>query len=228
MRIFIDPGHGGTDSGAVGQLLHEKTVTLNVSNRVSYHLRRHSQEVVMSRTTDKTMSLSQRTSIENASKFDVAISIHCNAFNGTAKGVETYTYKGTTTQKKLASSVHNSILSSKLYTVDRGLKTANFHMLRETKAVAILVELAFIDNVDDANLLKTKQEEYAIAIAKGILNYLGVSWKDEISNTQTPTPTNNKSLYIVSVGAYSSKENAENMVNELKKKGCNSYIHTCN
>ena len=85
MRIFIDPGHGGTDSGAVGQLLHEKTVTLNVSNRVSYHLRRHSQEVVMSRTTDKTMSLSQRTSIENASKFDVAISIHCNAFNGTAK-----------------------------------------------------------------------------------------------------------------------------------------------
>ena len=182
----------------------------------------------MSRTTDKTMSLSQRTNIENASKFDVAISIHCNAFNGTAKGVETYTYKGTTTQKKLASSVHNSILSSKLYTVDRGLKTANFHMLRETKAVAILVELAFIDNVDDANLLKTKQEEYAIAIAKGILNYLGVSWKDEVSNTQTSTPTNNKSLYIVSVGAYSSKENAEKMVNELKEKGYNCYIHTCN
>ena len=216
MRIFIDPGHGGTDSGAIGQLLHEKTVTLNVSNRIAYHLKRHSQEVVMSRTTDKTMSLSQRTNIENASKFDVAVSIH-----------ETYTYKGTSTQKKLASSVHNSILSSKLYTVDRGLKTANFHMLRETKAVAILVELAFIDNVDDANLLKTKQEEYAIAIAKGILNYLGVSWKDEVSNTQTSTPTDNKPLYIVSVGAYSVKENAENMVNELKKKGYNSYIHTC-
>lgn len=99
-------------------------------------------------------------------------------------------------------------------------------MVREPQMAAILIETAFIDNYEDASLLKNRQEDFAIAIAKGILNYLGVSWKNE---TSTPTTSTNsdKTLYIVSAGAFSSKANAENLVNKMKEKGYNCCIHVC-
>lgn len=222
MKIFLDAGHGGNDPGAIGNNLQEKNVTLAVAKRVQYHLERLGQTVIMSRTSDSTVSLSSRTINCNSKGCDIAISIHCNAFNGNAKGLETYTYAKQTNEIKLAQAVHNSIISAKLFTVNRGIKQANFHMVRETKMPAILVELAFIDNLTDSNLLKNKQEEFAIAITKGILNYFELDWKEET------VKTTEKSLYIVSVGAYSNKDNATKLMNELKAKGYNPYLHTCN
>ena len=180
----------------------------------------------MSRTGDTTVSLSQRSSLANSNNVDASISIHCNAFNGTAKGVETYSYGTGVNEIRLANCVHNSIISNNLCTLNRGVKQENLHMVREPQMAAILIETAFIDNSQDADLLKNRQEDFAIAIAKGILNYLGVSWKNE---TSTPTTSTNsdKTLYIVSAGAFSSKANAENLVNKMKEKGYNCCIHVC-
>lgn len=226
MKVFIDAGHGGNDPGAIGCNLYEKDITLTISKRVQHHLQRHGVTVIMSRTGDATVSLSQRSSLANSNNVDASISIHCNAFNGTAKGVETYSYGTGVNEIRLANCVHNSVISNKLYTLNRGVKQANLHMVREPQMAAILIETAFIDNYEDASLLKNRQEDFAIAIAKGILNYLGVSWKNE---TSTPTTSTNsdKTLYIVSAGTFSSKANAENLVNKMKEKGYNCYIHVC-
>lgn len=224
MKIFIDAGHGGTDSGAVGNGLYEKTVNLNVAKRVEYHLKRHGQTVIMSRTGDTNPSLTARSSACNSNNCDVSVSIHANAFNGTAKGVETYTYGKGVNEIKLAECVHNQILSKKVYTLNRGIKQADFHMVRETKMAAILIEMAFIDNVDDAKLLKNNQEDFAVAITKGILQYFNLQWKDEVAQSTTPSSS---TLYIVSVGAYGNKDNATKMVNEMKSKGIDACIHTC-
>ena len=226
MKVFIDAGHGGNDPGAIGCNLYEKDITLTISKRVQHHLQRHGVTVIMSRTGDTTVSLSQRSSLANSNNVDASISIHCNAFNGTAKGVETYSYGTGANEIRLANCVHNSVISNKLYTLNRGVKQENLHMVREPQMAAILIETAFIDNSQDADLLKNRQEDFAIAIAKGILNYLGVSWKNE---TSTPTTSTNsdKTLYIVSAGAFSSKANAENLVNKMKEKGYNCCIHVC-
>lgn len=215
-KIFIDAGHGGNDPGASGCGLVEKTITLAVSKRVQYHLGRHGVVVVMSRTGDTNPSLTQRSNIANSNGVDASISIHCNAFNGAAYGVETYTYGTGSNEIRLANCVHNKIINDKLYNFNRGVKQGNLHMVREPQMAAILVEMAFIDNQSDASLLKSKQEEFAIAISKGLLEYVGISWKGESTASKPSTPSGE--LYRVrkswsdaasQIGAYSDLNNAK-------------------
>lgn len=220
-KIFIDPGHGGNDPGACGQGLQEKVVNLNVAKRVERHLKRHGVTVIMSRTGDTNPYLTQRSSAANSNNVDASISIHCNAFNSSVSGVETFTYGTKSNELRLANCVHNKIISAGLYSTNRGIKQGNLHMVRECKMPAILVELAFIDNAKDAQLLKNKQEEFAIAIAKGILEYVGVTWKNE-TVTQPTTSTN--VLYRVCVGSFGVKANADKLVKELEAKGYKPFI----
>ncbi len=92
-KVFIDPGHGGTDSGAVGvNNLYEKNVNLAVAKEVGKLLEMNGIEVKLSRTTDITVSLESRTNSANSWKADCFVSIHCNAFDGKAKGLETFAY----------------------------------------------------------------------------------------------------------------------------------------
>lgn len=223
-KIFIDAGHGGNDSGAVGQGLQEKIVNLNVSKRVEYHLKRHGVTVIMSRTGDTNPYLTQRSNLANSNNVDASISIHCNAFNGNAKGVETFTYGTGANEMRLANCVHNKIISAGLYSANRGIKQGNLHMVREPKMAAILVEMAFIDNIDDSKLLKNKQEEFAVAIAKGILEYVGIAWKAE-TITQ---PVTSNTLYRVMAGSYSSRENANKQIERLKALGIDATIMVFN
>lgn len=178
-KAFVDLGHGGNDPGAVGNGLRESDIVLMVGKRVKYHIARHGVDVMLSREDDRTVSLSERTRMANNWGADVFVSIHCNSATATAHGVETYCYKFK--YRALADRVHNRILAdTSLYYTNRGVKEANFHVLRESYMDAALVEMAFISNTRDAELLKTKQEEYAIAIAKGILDYLEITWQDEV------------------------------------------------
>ena len=181
-KIFIDAGHGGSDPGASGNGLVEKVVNLNVATRVKYHLERHGVTVIMSRTTDTNPTLSQRSRMGNQNLVDASVSIHCNAFNSSVSGVETFTYGTKSNELRLAQCIHNEILSNKLYYKNRGIKQGNLHMTRELSMPAILVELAFIDNANDAGLLKNKQEEFAVAITTGILKYIGMNYKIEKTN----------------------------------------------
>lgn len=188
MKVFLDAGHGGKDPGAIGYGLKEKDINLAVTLKVGDILKSHGIEVVYSRTTDVFIELADRAKKANDFKADIFVSIHCNAAENTAaKGVETYSYPGSSNGAKLARLLQSSIVSSGVYTVDRGTKTANFAVLRLTKMPAALVEMAFITNGEDANILKNRQNELAIAIAKGILSYLGILYKGGNTNTMTNT-----------------------------------------
>ena len=199
IKVYIDCGHGGKDSGAVNGVYYEKNYVLSVG----LHLKKLLLE---------TCKFSVRLSRETDSA-DIFISLHCNSSdNKSALGIETYCYKFK--YRKLADSIHNTLIQDKIFTKNRGVKEGNFHVIRESKMSACLIELAFISNSQDLQLLQTKQYEFAKSIYKGILNYYNI--KIEVSDK----------LYIVATGAYKDIQNAKNDVEELKKKGFNSaYIH---
>lgn len=177
MKIFIDPGHGGKDPGAVGNGLQEKNITLAIALQVGKILKENGVVVVYSRTTDTHLTLSERAQAANNVKADIFVSIHTNAAeNISARGLETYGYPGSNDGTKLANSIQNHLMQSKVFTADRGIKAADFAVLRETRMTAALVELGFISNAQDAAILKNKQAEIAVALARGILGYFGVSY----------------------------------------------------
>lgn len=181
-KVYLDPGHGGTDSGATGNEIKEKDIVLAVAKKLEVKLKKCNLDIRMSRTTDDYKTLEYRSTDANNWGADCFVSIHANSADATsAQGVETYCYKFA--YRPLADKVHEEIIASKTYTKNRGVKEGNFHVVRETNMDACLVELAFISNAEDANLLKNKQDEFATAIAKGICKYLGVTYVDD---NQTP------------------------------------------
>jgi N-acetylmuramoyl-L-alanine amidase len=168
VKIFIDPGHGGTDPGAVGNNLTEKTLTLQIGIRIRDILLAEycNVSILMSRTSDVTMSLPERTNAANAWGADFFLSIHTNAGGGT--GYEDYIYPGSIAPvTTYQDNVHAEILKVVNFS-DRGQKTANFHVLRESNMPALLTENGFIDNVNDANKLKTTS--FIENIARGHVN----------------------------------------------------------
>lgn len=126
--------------------------------------------IVYSRTTDKYVTLQDRVRMANDARADGFVSIHVNSFTtSTARGLETFSFPNSVGGEKLARDIHTEILKDKsLYGVDRGLKTANFYVLKNTNMPATLTELAFISNVDDATILRTKVKEFARQIVAGI------------------------------------------------------------
>lgn len=176
MTVFINPGHapnGNPDPGATGFGLRECDVAKNISDLVEHYLVSAGVEVIGNLQSD---SLSEIVNASNNSSADIFISIHCNAFNGSANGTETWYYYSSDNGKNLASCVHNQIVSS-LPLNDRGVKgakpgTNGLYVLTNTDAVSILVETAFIDNENDNALLKNNQDDFARAIARGVTDYI--------------------------------------------------------
>ena len=177
MRVFLNPGHapdGNPDPGACSYGLRECDVAKNVADLAADYLSAAGVEVVGNLQSD---SLHEVVSASNYADTDVFISIHCNACNGMAQGTETWHYYGSTEGEKLAQCIQNQILGV-LGTVDRGTKGAKpgvngLYVLSNTDAVAVLLELAFIDHAGDAELLRSRQDEFARAIARGVTDYEG-------------------------------------------------------
>ena len=175
MKVFLNPGHapdGNPDPGACGYGLRECDVAKNVADLVADYLTAAGIEVVGSLQSD---SLREVVSASNRVGADVFISIHCNACNGVAQGTEVWHYYGSGEGEKLAQCIQNQIVDA-LETVDRGVKGAKpgvngLYVLSNTDAVAVLVELAFIDHEGDAELLRSQQDEFARAIARGATDY---------------------------------------------------------
>ncbi|GAA3772437.1 hypothetical protein GCM10022225_69780 [Plantactinospora mayteni] len=179
-KIYLDPGHGGTDAGAVGNGLQEKALTLDIALRTRTVLESSwDVSIRMSRTTDITRSLSYRSSDANSWGANIFVSIHINAGGGT--GFESYIYPtaGAATQR-LQDDVHAAVLSN-MRTLgsitDRGQKTANFQVLRETAMSAMLTENLFIDRAADAALLARADFRQAVAVghARGIARFFGLA-----------------------------------------------------
>lgn len=168
MKIFINAGHGGNDPGAVSKKgTKEADITKEVCSHLACKLIQNGYNVEYFQ--QKT-SFTEVSKVENTSNSDLFISIHCNsAANETANGVEVLYYPTSTKGKKCAQLVQSGLIEvTKLR--DRGIKArTDLHVLKRTKAVAILVELAFLSNVTEEKLLLENPEMFANAILKGIM-----------------------------------------------------------
>jgi len=166
-RITIDAGHGGSDPGATAQGYQEKDLTLDISLRLRELLvaDRGLWDVQMTRSTDATVSLAARTSMANAWPADRFVSIHINSFSSSsANGLETYSYQEGSTAARLRDRIQDECVKAWRLT-DRGSKTANFYVLRETSMPATLSELGFITSPVDIQLLSDPQARQQIAAA---------------------------------------------------------------
>lgn len=167
-KIFIDPGHGGTDPGAVGNGLREKDLTLYISLKIRDILNAEytGHTIRLSRTNDTTLSLKQRTDMANSWGADFLLSVHINAGGGT--GYEDFIYNklsDTSGTAELRDVIHAEIIKEIPDARNRGKKKANFHMLRESRMSSMLTENLFIDNKADAD--KLKSDAYLSKIARG-------------------------------------------------------------
>lgn len=167
--IVLDPGHGGIDPGAHGERNNEKDLTLATAKKVKEKLETAGAKVVMTRTGDTYPTLSERVKISQNNNADVFISIHYNAGSSSASGIETYFWKTNTDESKLASLVQNGIIKS-TGMKNRGTAEGNFQVIRDNTDSAILVELGFISNPDEENIVETS--DFQNKVATGIVNGL--------------------------------------------------------
>ena len=172
MKVFINPGHyPGKDSGAVGYGLNECDVVLKIGKQVDNILK------VAGITTKlfQCDSLQQICTEANFWGADLFVSIHANASEShSANGTESFAYYDSVEGLKLANAINSKIVKNFPTLKDRGAKEINFFVLRNTAMTAALVETAFIDNYSDNQLLKSHADDFAKAIAQGILFYAGL------------------------------------------------------
>ncbi|MBB6448583.1 hypothetical protein HNR44_000532 [Geomicrobium halophilum] len=219
MKLYLDPGHGGNDTGATGNGLQEKNIVLDIALRIRDILLSayNNVEVNMSRTTDTFVSLGQRTSEANAWGADYFLSIHCNAFNGSANGYEDYIHSSLSDTSQTA--VYQEILHDEIMKQnnlsDRGRKKANFHVLRETTMSALLTENGFIDHSGDAALMQ--DDSWRQAVARGHVNGLERAFNLERRD-------HSGTIYRVIAGSFQQEANAEQRVEHLASHGIESFI----
>ncbi|MDE6138451.1 MAG: N-acetylmuramoyl-L-alanine amidase, partial [Candidatus Gastranaerophilales bacterium] len=169
--VVLDPGHGGSDHGAIRSNISEKNITLDISKRVQKLLEKKGFEVYMTRETDETVSLQERVDISENIVPDVFVSIHVNSSNSESpNGLETHYYKDNSLQ--LAKTVHASLLNH-ITANNRGLFKSKFYVINHTTAPAILVEIGFLSNPSERAQLVTESRKQATAkaIAEGINEY---------------------------------------------------------
>lgn len=184
--IVLDPGHGGSDPGAIGPTgLQEKQVTLPIAEYLKSILEAKGAKVILTRTTDVDVygphasgvdELQARVNVANGNQADAFISIHINSFsNPNVGGIATYYFDGSDQSKKLASSVQEQIAEHSGFNGDRGIQPGNLYVLRHSLMPSILVELGFISNPKEEGHLKESetQKDFANELAKGLELYFG-------------------------------------------------------
>ena len=156
LKLALDAGHGGKDPGAVGNGLQEKDITLDIVMRIYRIIQEEytGVQVLLTRINDTYVAPDERARMANQWGADFFLSIHINAGGGT--GWESYRY---TAASSRTAAIHDTIHAAVIAAVgagikDRGKKTANFAVLRETKMPALLTENLFIDHAQDAARLK--------------------------------------------------------------------------
>lgn len=182
--ITIDPGHGGSDPGAIGPNgTMEKDITLAISKKLKAALEAKGAKVNMTRTTDVDVygpnasgpdELQARVDVGTANKSDIFVSVHINSFsNPNVGGISTYYYDKTQYDTRLASRIQAKIADESGFAGDRGIQPGNLYVLRRSLMPAILLELGFISNPKEEALLKKDnvQQQFADEVAAGIESY---------------------------------------------------------
>ena len=178
--IVLDAGHGGARSGAVypdasGTEVLEKDLALSMTLKLRDRLVAAGYNVVLTRESDVEVDLYERADIANAVGADLFISIHCNA-SGTVpsfQGIYTYYHPSSGRGKRLAEAIQTPLCAA-TGAIDRGVKDADFVVLRETEMCAVLVETGFMSNSEELARLcdGAYQDKVALGIAEGAIRYL--------------------------------------------------------
>lgn len=183
--ICLDAGHGGNDVGAVYNGRLEKDDNLKIAQEVGRVLEQQGEKVLLTRDTDKTVSLGSRTKLANSRKASLFVSMHRNSGAGT--GIEIWVEH--TSPKKdtaLANAILKELNRAGLQT-NRGVKTgmiedekSDFHVNRETNMPSCLVEFGFIDNETDNTLFEQNLKVYAKGVAKAIMATLNRPFQEAL------------------------------------------------
>ena len=181
--ITLDPGHGGSDPGAIGASgLKEKQITLEISMRVKELLEKEGAKVFMTRTTDKDVyapnasdraELKARVNVAEKHNSDLFLSLHINSsVNKSVGGFSSYYYPKTDNDLKIAKTIQDKF--AKNFGVDNlGVRQANFYVVKRCSMPATLLEMCFISNPKEEKLMKSKwfQKKTARLIVEGVKNY---------------------------------------------------------
>ena len=176
--VCIDAGHGGTDVGAINNNRYEKYDTLKIAKLIEEYLNNEGIKTVMTRTNDTYVSLRERCKIANKKRADLFISIHRNSAEE-GNGVEIWTNsKKKQDDLELSNTILENLQSVGIQT-NRGVKigsiegeNTNYYVLNNTNMTSCLVELGFITDSVDNNLFDENIEDYAKAIAEGIIEQI--------------------------------------------------------
>src|SRR5437868_11247385 len=174
--VVIDAGHGGFDRGGIpGQRVAEKTMTLDVAQRLEAVLTAYGYRVVMTRDRDVFIPLGTRVAIANSYRDAIFVCIHFNATpRSAASGIETYFYSSQSLP--LASAIHYYVAGG-APSANRGVRRRGFFVLRRTTIPSVLVECGFLTNPTEAQhaLSSAYRQKLALEIAHGIQNRASVS-----------------------------------------------------
>jgi len=221
MRVCIDPGHGGSDPGAVGNGLKEKDITLDICLKLKPLLEFNGISVTMTRDGDYAPKgswddLLNRVQIAEASKADLFTSVHINSAGAVNVGTGAEVLiVGTGGRAETAAKKVLPYLVQTGGWANRGVKTQNVFVLRQTSMPAILTESGFINTAADANELRDPgfRQELAVAHAKGICEYFGLTYKVAVPPV---APVEDKDIYL-SVRVLQSK--ADQAIVDINKLG---------
>lgn len=221
MKIMIDCGHclDGADTGAMANGHKEQVLTREVGEEVRRILLANGHQCELTKIdrgySSVNSSLQARVAREKAYKPDVFASIHFNAGGGT--GTETYIVSRGGKAETYAKRVNDNIVSAMGYP-NRGIKTGNFYVIRETLSPAILIECAFIDS--KADMAKYNPTVLAKAIAEGLV---GAKLVDE-PVVEDLEPKEENKFYRIICGTFAVEENADKLVLQLKSKGFDAFV----
>ncbi len=157
--IVIDAGHGGNDFGATYGEILEKNIALSVAKEIrKINESQDKYEVILTRDSDSYPTLAERTDLINKLNPEMVISLHVNSSpekESSDNGFEVYV-QNSDVSKELAGKIYKKFNARKI-------SESNLHMLRETKAPAVLVELGFINNSDNRNYITSEKGQKEIA-----------------------------------------------------------------
>jgi N-acetylmuramoyl-L-alanine amidase len=171
--VCIDPGHGGSDTGARDNGVQEKDVNLDIAQRARALVEAKGYRVIMTRDTDTNVSLAKRCSIANGAHASIFVSIHNNARPPDVQGTTTYCYHNSQEGRRLATYVQWEVVS-RIKQPDRGVKGAGLYVLKNVYMPAALLECVFLTSTKEAKLILDPgfRQKIAEGVAASINDYL--------------------------------------------------------
>lgn len=221
--MILDAGHGFTTSGkqtpdGMKEYEFNRAVALYARDILAIY---SNVEVFFTHSDQQDVPLLERTEKANRLGVDCFLSIHANAAgNGgwhEAEGIETFIHTSKPADAlSLASEIQGELIAL-TGRKNRGVKTANFHVLRKTKMTAVLIECGFMTHKEESKLLQSEdyRKQCAVAIVQAVVHHYALKLQMQASS---------RKLYRVQVGAFSSKKGAEQLALELQKLGYDSHI----